>query len=87
MDPRTFVLWNNIFFVIFVHIKCMEWYLGDPTCSHNLLFVHHLLRPEIFVNITIRDLSIVNSRGCKISAEQQRYYQIIKISSYQGKTK
>ena len=65
----------------------MEWYLGDPTCSHNLLFVHHLLRPEIFVNITITDFSIVNSRGCKISAEQQRYYQVIKIPSYQGKTK
>lgn len=70
MDPRTFVLLNNnVISVIFVHVKYMEWYLGDPTCSHNLLFVHHLLRPEIFVNITIKDLPIVYSRGCKISAE------------------
>ena len=56
-------------YVIFVDVKYMKWYLGDPTCSHNLLFVHHLLRPEIFVNITIKDLPIVYSTGCKISAE------------------
>ena len=65
MDPQTFVLQNNMF----VHVKYMERYLGDPTCSHNLLFVHHLLRPKIYVNITIKDLLIAYSTSCKISAE------------------